>query len=301
MREKAYTFGKHGCLIGVVTEPDAKVQKEGIPAVILWNAGLLHRVGPYRLYVDMARKLASMGFLVFRFDLSGKGDSLPGKDNRSYEQRLVGDIQEAMDFLSTKEGVDEFVLIGLCSGADDAHQAAVLDSRVSGAVFLDGYGYRTWGYYLHHYGPRLFKLRVWKNFLKRKYSSVFVGTREEGNQTDTMKMFEREFPPKEKVTKEIQALADRGVNLLYIYSGGVKYAYYNYHGQFKDMFRSIDFQGKVQLEYFEEADHTYTRLVDRDKLMITISDWMHAHYKLVRNSGRVQPRSSSQMAKAYNR
>lgn len=277
--EKAYTFGKDGFLVGILTEPDANRQNEGIPAVLLWNAGLLHRVGPYRLYVDMARTLASMGFTVLRFDLSGKGDSEIGKDSRSYEQRVVSDIQEAMDFLSTKKGVDEFVLVGLCSGADDAHQAAVLDSRVSGVVFLDGYGYRTWGYYLHHYGPRLFKLRVWKNFLKRKYSSVFIEKREEGHETDTKKMFEREFPPKAKVTREIQGLIDRGVNLLYIYSGGMKYHYYNYHGQFEDMFRSIDFQGKVQLEYFNEADHTYPRLVDREKLMTTISDWMKGHYK----------------------
>lgn len=190
------------------------------------------------------------------------------------------DIQEAMDFLSTKKGVDEFVLIGLCSGADDAHSVAVLDSRISGAVFLDGYGYRTWGYYLHHYGPRLFKLRVWKNFLKRKYFSVFVEKSEDGDETNIKEeMFERDFPPKEKVTEEIQGLINRGLNLLYIYSGGMKSHYYNYHGQFKDMFRSIDFNGKVQLEYFSEADHTYTRLADREKLMTTISDWMQIHYK----------------------
>ena len=277
--EKAYTFGKHGCLIGIVTEPDARVQKEGIPAVILWNAGLLHRVGPYRLYVDMARKLASMGFLVFRFDLSGKGDSETRLDTRLYQQRAVGDVQEAMDFLSAKKGADEFVLIGLCSGADEAHSVAVLDSRVSGVVFLDGYGYRTWGYYLHHYGPRLLSLRKWKNFLKRKYSSVLACTREKGHETDaTSEMFERDFPPKEKVIEEIQGLVERGVNLLYIYSGG-EYHYYNYYGQFRDMFRSIDFQGKVNLEYFDEAHHTYPLLEDRNKLMISICDWMQDHYK----------------------
>ena len=66
--------------------------------------------------------------------------------------------------------------------------------------------------------------------------------------------------------------------MLYIYSGGVKYGYYNYRGQFNDMFGSIDFQGKMQLEYFKQARHTYPQLEHRDKLMITICDWMKAHY-----------------------
>ncbi len=66
---------------------------------------------------------------------------------------------------------------------------------------------------------------------------------------------------------------------MYIYSGGVKYSYYNYHGQFKDMFRSIDFQDKVHLEYFDKAGHTYPLLEHRDKLMTTISDWIQTHFK----------------------
>lgn len=280
MIEKVYTFGKDASLIGVLTDPDAVPPKLGVPAVLLWNAGLLHRVGPYRLYVDLARKLASMGFLVFRFDVSGKGDSETHKDSRAYKQRSASDIREAMDFLSTKKGVDEYVLIGLCSGADDAHSATVLDSRVSGAVFLDGYGYRTWGFYVHHYGPRLLSLKKWKNFLKRKHSSLLVGTREEENEADLMnKILERKFPPKKNVLADLVELVARGVNQLYIYSGGVEYGYYNYRGQFKDMFRSIDFQDKLQLEYFNEADHTYSRLRDRDKLMTTISRWMSTYYK----------------------
>lgn len=280
MNEKVYTFGKDGCLVGIVTEPNGDLQKESTPAVLLWNAGLLHRVGPYRLYVDVGRKLASLGFLVFRFDLSGKGDSETRKDSRSYEQRAVGDIQEAMDFLSAKKGMDEFVLMGLCSGADEAHPVAVVDSRVTGAVLLDGYGYRTWGFYMRRCGPRLLNLRAWKNFLKRKYSNVSLKSREARSENDIKKqIFEREFPPKKEVEADLVKLIERGVNLLYIYSGGVKYGYYNYLGQFKAMFRSIDFQDKIQLEYFDEADHTYTLLTDRDKLITSICDWMQDHYK----------------------
>ena len=77
MREKVLTFLNNSPLVGIMTEPDAERQMERKPAVLFWNAGFLHRVGPYRLYVDMSRKLAAMGFWAVRFDLSGKGDSKP--------------------------------------------------------------------------------------------------------------------------------------------------------------------------------------------------------------------------------
>ena len=279
MIEKVYTFGNNS-LVGVLTESEANAHKNGTPAVLLWNAGLLHRVGPNRLYVDLARKLAFLGFVVFRFDLSGKGDSEIQKESLSEQKRTVNDIQEAMNFLLARKRVHEFVLIGLCSGADEAHSVAVVDSRVSGVIFLDAYGYRTLGFYAHHYGPRLFKLTVWKNFIKRHYSSIVSRACKGTDRSQEEKaIFEREFPPKKKVKSDMEALIKRGVDLMYIYSGGVKYGYYNYHGQFKDMFRGIGFNGKVQLECFDKADHTYTSLGARSKLITTVCDWMLHHYR----------------------
>jgi hypothetical protein len=110
-----------------------------------------------------------------------------------------------------------------------------------------------------------------ENFLKRKYYSVFMGASRE-------EIYIREFPLKKNVKAELVGLIERGLNLLYIYSGGVP-EYYNYRRQFEDMFRPIHFQGKVQLEYFEGAGHSYTLLGDRDKLVTTILNWMQAHYK----------------------
>src|SRR5690606_40846873 len=47
-------------------------------ALVLLNAGLTHRVGPFRCYVQFARRLASRGTHVFRFDLPRVGDGRPG-------------------------------------------------------------------------------------------------------------------------------------------------------------------------------------------------------------------------------
>jgi len=81
MREEAVLFGKTRSLVGIITDPHTVVNAHNHPAIVLLNAGVLHRVGPNRLYVKIARKLASAGFVVLRFDLSGIGDSKARRDN----------------------------------------------------------------------------------------------------------------------------------------------------------------------------------------------------------------------------
>ena len=83
----------------------------------------------------------------------------------------------------------------------------------------------------------------------------------------------RPFPPRKQVIRELQELIDRGVKLFFIYSGGIT-LYYNYADQFFDMFRSVKFKGMVFHRYFREADHTYTIISVRQKLMSAISEWI---------------------------
>jgi hypothetical protein len=270
MIERAYRFGKQECLTGVVTEPHSGSNRNVQTAVLTLNAGLLHRVGPHRLHVDLARRLARQGVVVLRFDISGIGDSEMRGDKLPYEKRAIADIRDAMDFMETKWDCKDFVLIGLCSGAEQAHFAAVEDERVSGAVLMDGYGYRTGRFYVQHFMQRgldLFRLRKWKNLLrqgmKRNWSR---GT-----------IFNREFPPRESMESDLVRLLERRVNLLYFYSGDAK-RYYNYERQFHDMFKGIDSREGLQIEYLRQADHTYTLLEDREELISLISEWMATHY-----------------------
>ncbi len=83
MRERAVVFGDPPDLVGVLTEPDGVCRDRG---VIILNAGIIHRVGPNRLHVRMARALASLGFPVLRFDFSGQGDSGRRVDGPSYQE-----------------------------------------------------------------------------------------------------------------------------------------------------------------------------------------------------------------------
>ena len=112
-------------LFGVVAEPPHPVA-DG-PVVVFLNAGLLHHVGPARLWVDLARRFAAAGLRTVRFDLSGLGDSpnRPGQRRHfSYPKEALGDIQAALVAMSPDRPLDA-VLIGLCAGAYHAIEGGI--------------------------------------------------------------------------------------------------------------------------------------------------------------------------------
>ncbi|VVS94092.1 alpha/beta fold hydrolase [Desulfoluna spongiiphila] len=275
--EKVLVFGEHQNLVGILSEPEAG--PGGLPGVLLLNAGLLHRVGPYRLYVELARGFEASGFHVLRFDGSGLGDSPMPRDSRDYAERSRDDIIDAMDLLAEKKGIETFVLVGLCSGADNAHAVASVDERVSGVVMLDGFTYPTLRFYLKDYAPYMinpvrlawFVAKCLGRAVARIIPAFGRGAGDGGD------VYDRDFPPKARVAGELGEMAGRGVRMLYIYSGGIA-GYYNYAEQFTDMFKTTDFKGKLQLEYLEEANHTYTAMSVRRHLMGIIFTWVTEYF-----------------------
>jgi pimeloyl-ACP methyl ester carboxylesterase len=265
-------------LVGVLCEPrHAADVQPALPAVLMLNAGILHHVGPSRLHVTLARTLAHDGFTSLRFDFSGVGDSEPRQDCLSFDQAAVLEVADAMDCLVERRGIDEFVLFGVCSGADVAFRAARSDTRVVGFVAVDGYAYRNVWYYLHHYAPRLLQPSHWKKFtlrqLRKTLRAVGLG-RLAGSNGGPWSTFRRTFPPKEDVERDLRLLVGRGVEQLHIYSAGQE-EHYNYRKQFRDNFRSVDFRGRVRSEYLAAADHTFTALDQQRLLVNTVSEWMN--------------------------
>jgi len=288
MIERARTFGERTELACVVGEPTRDTALAEAPGILLWNAGLLHSVGPYRLYVDLARRLSGTGYFSMRFDLSGIGDSEADKSGRASEERAIDEVRQAMDFLETSCGTSSFVLVGLCSGAIDAHCVAVADERVVGAAMLDGYGYRTRGYYLRHYGSRSLKPDAWARFtrrlaggeplLEREPIAIQQATRGVHPVGRIGQLSFRPFPPRERAEADLRELAARDVELLYVFTGGVAH-YFNHQKQFLEMFPSLEAGDHVRVEHFPQADHLYTSMEARDGLLDLLVDWIDTKFR----------------------
>ena len=99
--EQIIQFSKRRGLVGVVSMPGSNNNPDKKPAVLILNAGLVHRVGPYRMHTVLARRLAEMGHLVFRFDLSNIGDSQNSNADLPYREQTIQDVKAAMDSSKT--------------------------------------------------------------------------------------------------------------------------------------------------------------------------------------------------------
>lgn len=269
MTERAFSFGPLKSLVGIWAGPIAATDAAQRPVTLFLNSGLLHRVGPSRLYVQLARRLAAIGYPSFRFDFSGIGESDGAGEGLSHEARMVREAQTAMDFLGARVGAQQFVALGICSGADAAHRTAVADARVIGAVFLDGYYYPTVGYYWRHYRNRLADPRKWLGLLPRVWRALYSRRSEDAEYMLDLGA----LPPRGAVERDLEQLIARGTRMLHVYTGGVG-EYYNYRDQFFDMFRSIRAGDGLRVDYLPDVDHTFILESDRRRLIALIADWM---------------------------
>jgi pimeloyl-ACP methyl ester carboxylesterase len=249
-------------LIGVFTKPEESSNYVR-PAVVFLNAGLLHRIGPNRLYVRMAREMAAHGFSSLRFDLSGIGDSPPRTDGLPLRDAVLHDVRDALDFLSQKWAISSFILIGLCSGADLAFQVALADKRVVGAVLIDGLPYRTLRSYVYDQASR-----GWSVIAGGAWRKLFPWLVKRLAATKAA-MGERDIPPRAVAEAGLRVLADRGVNLLIIYTQGRGY---NYARQFAELFPSV-LTDRIDVAYLKGAEHTFELLTDQDRLVRTVNNW----------------------------
>lgn len=273
MKEKVVIVGKNKNLVGVLSESLLATSEPRKPSVLILNAGLVHRAGPFRMNVELSREITKLGFDVLRVDISGIGDSdKVANDSRSYEQRNLDDISEFIKYLyfTNNAGV---VVIGLCTGADHSHRSAVLNKEVVGTVLFDGYGYPTPKFYWKRYAPILLSftraLNVFKKILKRVFRLHDKGSEDDSG----VDAFYWKLPPKEEYIRDLEQLGKRNVKQYYIYTGGVA-EYYNYKEQFEDGFGAKGLSKAVSVEYYDKADHTYSLRKDREKMFADVEKWL---------------------------
>lgn len=279
MKQKAVRFGRHQEMTGILATND----KQDGPcklAFLTWNTGISHKMGPNRVAVELSHTLTRIGLPVFRFDLTGRGDSLPRKGEMA---SAVLDVREAMNYLQKEWGFEEFILHGNCSGAIDAHYVAQTDARVVGLSMVDTYSYRVGAYYKNYILKRLKSRAYWERLFKKIFS-------QQGgiDVQDAKDQFWVPFPPLDRIRTDFRGFVARKMPCLVIFTSGYDHLY-NYENQFRDMLKGVDTSEILTLEHHTEADHLYTFLDQRSRLMDSISAWVLRNFSV---SGAEEKRSA---------
>lgn len=279
MNECSFGFGPQGRLSGTLTlPPDGQAPRLG---VVLLNVGIIHRIGPHRFNAKLARALAREGLAAFRLDLSSQGDSGAPDESVPFEQQAVADLQAAMDQFQRMCPVQQFVIAGICSGAYSGLATALADRRVVGLWMLDGYAYPTarsrWNRYVHPW--RDLPSRTLKSWARKLTGRAARAVRRavSHSPTDDVWDFGRPAPAREVFGRDVQTLVDRGVALCFAYSGSMRW-YFNYPDQLREAFSEFGFVDRVRCEYLPQADHTATTLATQQRLIHSVSDWLHAAF-----------------------
>ncbi len=292
MREVALHCGSEPELVGIYTQADSSTEatlRKGAscqaltdrPAIIFVNSGLLPNTGPFRLYVRLARHFARLGFDCFRFDLSGIGDSNRNLSGLSRDKQQIKDLSDVMDQLEISYNKKQFVVFGICTGADNAHRAMVADPRIIGAIGVDGYFYKTPQYYFNYLtkslAPRLLKFTVWqekfnilKEALKDQFNRIFSNINTLTIESTTVP-YRWDVPPKTQTAHEYKSFINDNKSTLCIFTASWPYNYQNQHA---DAFPDIEFGNHIQVLYMEDAAHIFPLSESRDALTDAMSSWL---------------------------
>jgi hypothetical protein len=284
-RDEVVRLGSEGQLVGILSHPPAESSPSRSGslsphahdlAFIILNAGVLHRVGPHRLHVVLARRLAQAGLAGLRLDLGGIGDSITSSDAATFRESAVADTRTAMAGLTGVLGSTRFVIFGVCSGADNAIATALADDRVAGIVLVDPPTYPTRRGQLRYLRMRVAKsggprelvrwgMKVAERRLRLVAARLGRGAVEEAANQG------RESPPVATFGAQLTTLLDRGIRIFAVYSG-IHGARYNHADQLFELFPAL--RGRLDHAYFPTANHTFTELDAQGKLIDAVTGWM---------------------------
>lgn len=256
--ERMLRFGPDARLVGILGGDELP---PGAPIVVLPSAGLVPRAGPFRLHVELARRLASSGLRTFRFDLPGVGEApRNGLDRRAA-------TLAALECLAAEFHGARFAIGGICSAADLGWAAALSNQRVVAVMMLDG---------MCHAGPWFQLARIrgalqrgprqWIGMVRRRLPSGHPAASQ-------APMDLRDWPTLNDSRTQMETLLARGVRLLCVYSGGIG-DYFLDARQFGWTFGRASRDPRVILHHWPDCDHTYFARSHRERLLETVIHWL---------------------------
>jgi pimeloyl-ACP methyl ester carboxylesterase len=278
MMEEPLQFGEGGRLFGILTRPDEA--KANASTIVLLNAGFLHRMGPHRLHVSLARRFAAHGMHSLRVDLGGRGDSL-APAGISYPESVAADFAEILDLLSTEIGTSPIVVVGLCSGADNAIRLAPDNPQITGMVLLDpvcekdeGFAWRAARFAAREFAAKASRLSSYAPALKRRVDALALqASGLEESEAATFDALElRGHPTPNETRLAFQAIRERHGRVLSVFT---TYAllYYNQEGQMGRVLGIDGYDDFASEIFWPEMRHTYPLETHRLRLIDEIEAW----------------------------
>jgi pimeloyl-ACP methyl ester carboxylesterase len=129
---KFFNSGKNRLSCVCTADNEQKIKA----GVIFVHAADSNRLGPHRMFVELAEQLKSKGIASFRFDMRGCGDSdgLPDRDSLTQD---IEDLLSAIQFFATKCNPPKIFLFAISRGARASLSAlAEYNIPINGAFLL---------------------------------------------------------------------------------------------------------------------------------------------------------------------
>lgn len=279
MIERALGFGPGNGLVGTLCLPPAESGAGASAGIILFNAGIVHRIGPHRFNVRLARALARAGIASLRFDLASLGDSARASGELGYEAQAVSDLQTAMTALGAATGLERFGLFGFCSGAFHSYNTAQADARVAGILLFEAYRYATWKTRLIRLALRVRQHGVLATGLRLSWTML----RQLAEKAHLLKAPEplaralglgyiADATTKEAFAQGVRGLLNRNIHVAMIYAGD-GFEFYNYPAQFSDAFKHLGISERVTATFLPDIDHVATGTAAQDALLMHVLPW----------------------------
>jgi hypothetical protein len=146
-------------------------------------------------------------------------------------------------------------------------------------VLMDPSVPRTKRYYLNHYGARALRMSSWFNLARGRHPFWdALRNRLSAPVTPLLPQDDMLVDTPEvrfKLESAYKALLDNGIQMLAVCTAD-RESRVNYREQLPDAFANVDFGDKLRLEYFENADHTFTIEAERAALIRLIIEWVCA-------------------------
>jgi len=201
----------------------------------------------------------------------------------------VNETQEAMDYVTEATGAGQFVLMGICSGANLSYETARRDSRVVGAVLLNPRHHLHRGageinsairsrVLRHHY----WRITFFSSFSAKNWLNLLAGRARGGAVVKAARgLWPRgPFASRRAVSSvviqaegKLRSLAERGTRLLHVYSEGDEGLDY-LQAVFGHRLGAWRAEGLLEMEVIPGANHTFSLLWSQERLLAVLGDWV---------------------------